>query len=453
MIQNSMKSESIIPPNEIAMQQAWRFGLWGTGVLTTSQGKRIRVIDAGKLNTGPGPDFLDAKLFVDDETWVGNIEIHRNASDWFKHGHDRDAAYENVILHVVGNDDSRVKRTDGSEILQVVMEIAPGFANVFNGLLNSNRLVLPMCGDMLDTVSTIIRTDWLTALAFERLMRKASDIEKRLRNEAGNWLQTVYVTLARGLGFGINADNMERLARCTPFKLLLRHTDNIETVEALLFGQAGLLNSESPKDWYETNLCMEYKFYAHKYGLKPLDKPLWQLSVRNTANAPHRRIALLAKIMCLRGMDIVRGLYEFKNVDEIRKFLNLELSEYWMYHYAFGRTVDKRMSPLGKQSMDLLIINVLAPLAYARGMEENDVELIDNASGLWEELEGEKNNITRGFEAYGVKTHNAFESQALIQLHKEYCERRRCPECRIGHRLLSSYIGFDNKQLFCGVEK
>lgn len=437
----SVATDNLLP-NEIAMQQAWRFRLWGAGRLVTSQGTVINVVDAGKLNNGPGPDFHDAKIRIDGALWAGCVEIHRRASDWHRHGHDDDRAYDNVILHVVGRDDCRIARGDGSEILQVVMKISDGFDTFFNGLLNGNRYVLPMCGDRLVEIADIFKTDWITALAYERLLRKADDVASRLKAESGNWFQAVFVTLARGLGFGVNADNMERVARSIDFKILLKHTDCPETIEAILFGQAGLLNMANPADNYEARLAREYSFYAHKYGLKPIERPLWQMSFRNTANTPYRRVALLSRLVSEHGTEIGHRLCERKDVSAIRKFLNVNLSEYWAHNYAFGRAVTNRMSALGKQSQDLLIINVLAPLVYCRGLERARTDLMDGAVEMWEQTDGEKNSITKGFERHGITAGNAFTSQALIQLHKEYCERRRCPECRLGHRLLSSYIGF-----------
>lgn len=435
-----MSAASTVIPNETALQQAWRFRLWGTGSFVTSQGKSVRVLEAGKLNTGPGPDFKDARISVDGNVWGGCIEIHRHAADWHRHGHDNDPAYDNVILHVVGCDDSKVYRSDGSEILQTVMNIRPEFVPMFNSFLNSRHYVLPMCGESLSEVASIFKTDWLTALAFERMQRKADDVSTRLKTYGGDWLQAVFVTLARGLGFGINADNMERMARATPYRILLKHSDNLETVEAILFGQAGLLNMAHPADSYEATLVTEYKFYSVKYGLKPIDSPLWQTSVRNTANSPSRRIAFLAAIVSRYNIDIASCLSG--DVSSVNRFLDIELSDYWTYAFGFGRRVATRMSALGKQSRELLIINVLAPIIYARGIETADTRLLDNAIGLWESLPSEQNGIIREFGRHGIEARDAFTSQALIQLHREYCERRRCPECRLGHRLLSSFISF-----------
>lgn len=432
-------------PNEVAMQQAWRFRLWGSGRLLTSQGKTIEIVEAGRLNNGAGPDFSDALIKVDDDLWAGAVEIHRHASDWHRHGHDKDRAYDSVVLHVVGDDDCRIERSDGSEILQTVMEIDDGFAEMFNSLLHSTSFVLPMCGAALGTIASIFKTDWLTALAFERLHRKAADVKRLLTAEKGDWMQTVYVTLARGLGFGANADNMERLARCTPFRILLKHSDSRDTVEAILFGQAGLLNISTPSDDYERQLVSEYRFYAIKYGLRPIERPVWHLGSRSTVNTPYRRIAVLAALVCSRNIDLARLLSPATDIQAMMDYTDVELSDYWTHRHAFGRSVSKRMCALGKESRELLIINVLAPLVYARALETNSDELFEKAVALWENLPGEKNAITRGFAAHNVKADDAFTSQALIQLHREYCERRRCPDCRLGHRLLSSFVRTGSK--------
>lgn len=439
-----MSNAPIVPPNELAMQQAWRFRLWGSGRMQTSQGTTVDIIEAGKLNNRGGPDFHDARIRIDDALMVGCVEIHQRASDWHRHGHDGDSAYDNVILHVVGQDDCRIMRGD-REIPQVVMRIDGSFAEFFNRLLNSYSYVLPMCGGALADVLDIFKTDWLTALAFERLLRKSNDVSGRLEANAGDWFQTVYVTLARGLGFGNNADNMERTARSVPFRVLLKHSDSIETVEAILFGQAGLLNPRQPADGYEEALCREYAFYSRKYNLKAITSPVWQMSTRSAANTPFRRIALLARLICTHGTNLGNRLCERVDMDRLRSFLCVPPSEYWCYNYAFGRRATSRMTSLGRQSQDLLIINVLAPLVYARALETSRTELMDFAVSLWENTPAEQNGITRGFEKHGIKADDAFTSQALIQLHRQYCERRRCPECRLGHRLLSSHITISGK--------
>lgn len=422
------------------MQQAWRFRLWGTGLLQTCQGKTVEIVDPGRWNKIAGPDFIDARIKVDDMVYGGCIEIHRHASDWYRHGHETDPAYDNVVLHVVGEDDCRINDREGREILQATMSIGAGFAGMLNGLLADKNYVLPMCGNALPSVMDIFKTDWITALAFERLNRKADDILRQLERENGDWLYVVFITLARGLGFGTNAENMERVARSVSLKTLLKHSDNVEAIEAILTGQAGLLDTQHPADGYEARLGREYAFYSAKYGLTPIDKPIWRMSARNMANTPYRRLALLAQLVSRYGSDIGTKLSEPSDIDAVRRYLNVEPSDYWSHTTVFGRRSSTKMSALGRQSQDLLIINVIVPLVYARGLITGNYELFDRAVQIWESVEGEQNSITRGFKAHGIEANDAFTSQALIQLHREYCERRRCPECRLGHRLLSRYV-------------
>lgn len=429
-------------PNEAAMQQAWRYRMWGAGTFRSVQGQTVRILDAGVFNNGAGPDFSNARIKIGQTVLAGCVEIHRLASDWHRHGHDGDEAYRNVVLHVVGKDDCRITAPDGSEVLQLVMDIETGFENFFNRLLTDAHYVLPMCGDRLDMVKGIFRTDWLTGLAFERLFRKADDTRRCLADDNGDWLQTVFIMLARGLGFGTNADNMERVARSTPFRKLLRHTDDNEAVEAILLGQGGLLNFASPADSYEEKLCREYAFYRQKYDLTPISQPIWHLSARNVANTPYRRLAFLARLICTHGADIASRLTTNVSAERFHRFLNVDVSTYWQTHYAFARPTASRLSALGAQSRDLLIINVLTPLVFARGLETNNTEMLDAAVNLWQTTAPEKNAITRGFERFEVEVDSAFTSQALIQLHREYCEKRKCLECRLGHRLLSNFITF-----------
>lgn len=437
-----MSENTHIPPNEMAMQQAWRFQLWGKTTVTTVQGDKARVIDAGKLNAGPGPDFKDAKIKMGEKIWCGNIEIHRYASDWHRHGHDNDDAYRNTILHVVGVSDCTIQRKDGSEIPQIIMEIGSDFSYTFNNLLNGKNLVLPMCGHLLHKIAGIFKTDWITALAFERLNRKAYDINEILKSENGDWLQTTFITLARGLGFGTNADNMERLARSTPYKTLLKHTDDVTAVEAILLGQAGLLDSchGDTDDTYHARLKNEYNFYKHKYGLRPIAAPLWQTSARTPANTPWRRIALLAAIVCTWNSDLPYKMFRTTDPEKFRSFFNISISPFWEKHYSFSKPLKNSMSPLGKQSLNLLLINVIAPLIFCRAINVDNHSLSDAAVNLWLNCPSEQNSIINGFIKHGIKSDDAFTSQALIQLHRIYCEKRRCPECRIGHRLLSENI-------------
>lgn len=421
------------------MQQIWRFRLWRSDRAVTVDGRNIEIVNPGTYNTGAGPDFDNARIRIDGQMWAGPVELHLRASDWHRHGHDGDPAYRNVVLHVVLTDDTTITMPDGRVLPQLVMSVGNDFATVFDNLLQSPRLVLPSCGDRLDDIASVMKTDWLTALAFERLQRKADDVGQRLDTATGDWTQTAFITLARGLGFGNNADNMERLARSVSLRMLLKHSDNPETIEAILFGQSGLL-SDNPADDYEKTLSDEYRFYAHKYDLTAPADPVWRIASRNGANTPYRRIALLARIVATHADELGISLCENTSAAAVEHVFDIDAGPYWINHSAFGKTLSGKVAMLGKQSIDLLIINVITPLMYHRGRQTQRYDLMDGAVALLEKTQPENNAITRGFAKFNITAPDAFTSQALIQLHRGYCEPRRCLECRLGHRMLAQNI-------------
>lgn len=426
-------------PDERVMQQVWRFRLWREQNPVTSTGETIEIIDQGLLNTGPGPDFFNAKVKIGDQLWAGAVEVHVRASDWHRHGHDGDPAYRNVILHVVAVDDVGIERADGMEIPQVVMSVDDVFADTFNRLLTADRLVLPSCGDYLRDIASVLITDWVSALGMERLQDKAAHVADILDRSVGDWQQTAYVMLARGLGFGYNADAMESVARSVPVTTLLRHSDNLDAIQAILFGQAGML--DRPADTYSAALARDYAFYSHKYGLRRPDV-VWNNTSRNGINTPERRLGLLASLIANDRFGIARLLSETTSVDAIREALTVNISPYWTTHTRFGRPSSSQLSSsvLGRGSMDLLIINVIAPLMYLRGERNGSWRMTDAAVALLEQLKAESNSIVRGFADFGVTARDAFTSQALIQLHRRYCEPRKCLDCRLGHRMLARHV-------------
>ena len=434
---------AVFLPNEMILQQVWRFRLWRChGRPRTTDGVPVEIIDPGTLNNGPGPDFFNAKVKIGGQLWAGSVEIHVRASDWHRHGHDGDAAYSNVILHVVAVDDTAIERRDGSVIPQLVMSVDSFFVGAFNRLLTSDRLVLPSCGDRLRDIAPIVLTDWTAALGMERLQSKADHVREILDRNAGDWLQTAYIVLARGLGFGHNADAMEQLARSLPIKTLIRHSDDLNTIQALLFGQAGML--EKREDDFTSLLADEYAFYKVKYGLRQ-PEILWKHSSRSGVNSPERRIGQMAAIVARDSFNIARTLSETTDVSHARDLFAVPLSDYWVTHTRFGRPSSRRLAQtaLGQATTDLLVINVIAPMVYLKGEMTGDWRLTDGAVNILETTRAEDNSIVKGFADFGVKARDAYMSQALIQLHKSYCTPRRCLDCRLGHRMLARHASLD----------
>lgn len=420
---------------EKLMHYIWQHKLWLQNDMVTVDGRRVQVIDPGLHNNDAGPDFFNAKLTIGGRTWCGNVEIHVKASDWYRHGHHNDRAYDSVILHVVGTDDMRVKRPDGHEIAQLVMPCAPDFSVRYDKMVNSPQA--PACHNEIASLPRLYITDWVSNLAYERLYQKVGHIQDLLGRLNGNWNETLYVILARGLGFGTNADAFERLALSTPLHSLMKHRDSYEAVEGMLFGQAGFLDNPGDDSFYVKRMQQEYAFMSSKFSLKRPIGLAWRMARMRPQNFPHRRIATLAAIIC-RGFTIASDIYNVKTVEEATRLFDFDLTGYWSRRYNFTSDSAPSVKALSQESASTLIINVIAPMLYAYGMAYDDNERRETAIGLLHSLKPESNSVVKLFTAAGIDCPDAFTSQALIQLRRNYCEPRKCLYCRIGHRILAS---------------
>lgn len=420
---------------EKLMQYVWKHRLWRSEDMVTNTGKKVRVVDPGLLNTDAGPDFFNAKIEIDGHMWVGNVEMHYRATDWKRHRHDSDKAYDSVILHVVAKDDAPVRRTNGELIPQLVLEVSPQFNADYASLVGAT-IEVP-CATKIKQVPHLTIVEWVEGLAFERLHGKVERIHQLLDSFNGSWEDVCYVTLARNFGFGINNDAFERLARRTPLRLLGKHSDSVLQIEALLFGQAGMLDAQKPgMDSYYNQLCTEYAFLSNKFQLTPMEKESWKLFRIRPQNFPYRRIAMLAQFI-EGGFRMMNRILEAEGEKEMRALFEMELSGYWTKHYTFGKPNERATATLSRSSIDIILINTVAPLLYAYGELTGNYEMTDKAIKLLEDLRAENNSIVSHFVAYGIDCPDALTSQALVQLKREYCDARKCIYCKIGHHLLS----------------
>lgn len=420
---------------EKLMQYVWKHRLWRSEDMVTNTGKKVRVVDPGLLNTDAGPDFFNAKIEIDGHMWVGNVEMHYRATDWKRHHHDSDKAYDSVILHVVAKDDAPVRRTNGELIPQLVLEVSPQFNADYASLVGAT-IEVP-CATKIKQVPHLTIVEWVEGLAFERLHGKVERIHQLLDSFNGSWEDVCYVTLARNFGFGINNDAFERLARRTPLRLLGKHSDSVLQIEALLFGQAGMLDAQKPgMDSYYSQLCTEYAFLSNKFQLTPMEKESWKLFRIRPQNFPYRRIAMLAQFI-EGGFRMMNRILEAEGEKEMRALFEVELSGYWTKHYTFGKPNERATATLSRSSIDIILINTVAPLLYAYGELTGNYEMTDKAIKLLEDLRAESNSIVSHFVAYGIDCPDALTSQALVQLKREYCDARKCIYCKIGHHLLS----------------
>lgn len=420
---------------EKLMQYVWKHRLWRSEDMVTNTGKKVRVVDPGLLNTDAGPDFFNAKIEIDGHMWVGNVEMHYRATDWKRHRHDSDKAYDSVILHVVAKDDAPVRRTNGELIPQLVLEVSPQFNADYASLVGAT-IEVP-CATKIKQVPHLTIVEWVEGLAFERLHGKVERIHQLLDSFNGSWEDVCYVTLARNFGFGINNDAFERLARRTPLRLLGKHSDSVLQIEALLFGQAGMLDAQKPgMDSYYNQLCTEYAFLSNKFQLTPMEKESWKLFRIRPQNFPYRRIAMLAQFI-EGGFRMMNRILEAEGEKEMRALFEVELSGYWTKHYTFGKPNERATATLSRSSIDIILINTVVPLLYAYGELTGNYEMTDKAIKLLEDLRAESNSIVSHFVAYGIDCPDALTSQALVQLKREYCDARKCIYCKIGHHLLS----------------
>lgn len=417
---------------EQLLHYVWKHKIFPLKELKTTTGQQVEVIDTGLANTDAGPDFFNAKLKLDGVLWIGNIEIHERSSDWFKHGHHADAGYNSVILHIASEIDTEISRSNGERIPQIQLICPEAVRTNYKELLETDSY--PPCYRIIPSLPPFTAHSWMTALQMERFEQKATLLNERLKRCQGNWEDAFFITLARNFGFGLNGDAFETWAHRLPFRAVDKHRNDLFQIEAIFFGQAGILE-DSDGDGYYLRLKKEYTYLQHKFGLIPMDASLWRFLRLRPANFPHIRIAQLA---CLyhRAYGLLSRIMETETLQGVRDILKGGTSEYWLTHYTFGGSSPSRPKTLSNTSLDLLIINTVVTFLYAYGLHKGNRVLCARADSFLEELKAENNYITRMWEQCGMKASNAADSQALIQLKKEYCDKKKCLYCRIGYEYL-----------------
>jgi len=417
---------------EQLLHYVWKHKIFPLKELKTTTGQQVEVIDTGLANTDAGPDFFNAKLKLDGVLWIGNIEIHERSSDWFKHGHHADTGYNSVILHIASEIDTEISRSNGERIPQIQLICPEAVRTNYKELLETDSY--PPCYRIIPSLPPFTAHSWMTALQMERFEQKATLLNERLKRCQGNWEDAFFITLARNFGFGLNGDAFETWAHQLPFRAVDKHRNDLFQIEAIFFGQAGILE-DSDGDGYYLRLKKEYTYLQHKFGLIPMDASLWRFLRLRPANFPHIRIAQLA---CLyhRAYGLLSRIMETETLQGVRDILKGGTSEYWLTHYTFGGSSPSRQKSLSNTSLDLLIINTVVTFLYAYGLHKGNRVLCARAGSFLEELKAENNYITRMWEQCGMKASNAADSQALIQLKKEYCDKKKCLYCRIGYEYL-----------------
>ncbi|WP_297089474.1 DUF2851 family protein [uncultured Draconibacterium sp.] len=424
------------------LQYIWKNKLYLNKQLQTTDGQHLEIIDPGRTNTNAGPDFFNAKIKLNKTIWAGNIEIHKKASDWHKHAHHTNKAYDNVILHVVETADTATTRSNGNPIPTFIIQYPELLKHNYQQLLQSDTWIA--CEHHFHRIDPIILQLGFNRLMIERLEDKTLAIESKLQQNKNNWETTFFEVLARTLGFKVNAAPFELLAKSLPIQLLLKHKNSRFQLEALLFGNSGLLNQQLLGDDYFIQLRDEYSFLYKKYQLKGIESHLWKFLRLRPANFPTIRISQLASLI-YQWQGLFSRILETQTIEELKKLFQVKAAEYWNSHYNFNKAA-KSNSPkeLGETAANILIINVVIPILFVYGEKQNKNELKNRALNFLEQLPSEHNSIISKWTKLGIQARSAFESQALLQLKNCYCEPKKCLNCHIGVKLVSSIKNQDN---------
>jgi hypothetical protein len=398
--------------------------------LQTIDGKSVEVIDPGLHNRNAGPDFFNAKVRIGNTMWVGNVEIHDKSSDWYLHGHDKDSNYDNVVLHVAGVIDTDVKTSRGEYLPQMQLDVPQQVKEHYDELLSTDSY--PPCYKVIPSLTTLMVHAWMAALQTERLEQKTEAIRHRAELCGGSWEDAYFMTLARNYGFGINGEVFEQWARNIPLQAIAHHRDDLFQIEAIFMGQAGLLELEAVPDYYQqtalnegyfAKLRNEYLYLAHKFSMKPMDYKFWRFLRLRPQNFPHIRISQLANLYYQRKAGLSQ-LMECETIEQLKTILSSHVTPYWETHYTFGSTSNKNEKHLSYGSINLLMINTAIPMLFAIGRHRGKEVLCDRAFDFLEQLKAENNHIIRMWQQVGLEVKTAGDSQALIQLKKEYCDKK-----------------------------
>lgn len=400
----------------------------------TVTGNTIQIIDPGIHNHDAGPDFILARVRIDDTLWVGNIEIHVKGSDWYHHGHHKDEAYNNIILHVVAENDRIACDQAGQTLKTLCLKGAfdPGLTERYASIIQ-NLLWVP-CMKQIRDVENIILIQSLHSRAIERLAMKSERVKADLEACNNDWEECCYRLISKQFGSKVNITAFEMLSRSIPARILMKHHGNAFQLEALLFGQSGLLHSRL-RESYPRQLKKEHQYLSAKYNISPMPGYFWKFLRIRPAGFPTLRISQLAELFTQR-QKVFQELIEQEHIHDLMAFFKLRSSSYWDSHYIFGNKSSRKAKSFGKQSIQLMLINAIIPMLHLYGEQMNKPHLCERAIAFLEALPAERNAIVRRWEAIGIKVCNALESQGLIQLKNTYCDKKRCLECPVGHYLL-----------------
>ena len=413
----------------------WQYQLFDRINLQTTEEHNLVIFEPGYKNTNAGPDFSQGKIQLEDIVWNGNIEIHLKSSDWYKHNHQEDKSYDNVILHVVWENDKPVTRQDGSiiPVLELKNRIDSKYLLSYKNLLKPDSEIL--CQSAIDKTNSISVINMLDRALTMRLKTKAGRIFRQVALTDNNWGEISWRMLSRNFGFKTNADPFEILAKSVPIKILKKEAYDLQKVEAIFFGMAGFLDTKSECS-YSQSLLKDFDFLRRKYGLeRQLDRHQWKFLRLRPANFPTIRLAQLAS-MVSKHPNLFSDLVHFESLKLLSKKLLTEQSQYWQAHYDFGKKASSKVGVLGNSSIENIIINTVVPLVFSYAEYRDDQESRERAIELLNSVKAENNAIVKKWRDIGVEVKSAFYSQAVLELYNSFCLKKQCLNCSIGAEII-----------------
>ncbi len=422
---------------EDLLKYIWQFQYFNNKELQTTSGEKIQIQFAGSNNSNQGPDFTGAKIKIGRTLWAGNVELHINSSHWNLHRHSSDHNFNNVVLHVVWNHDIEITDPNNNKLptLELQDKVSKLLLDKYRELM-ANATFIP-CENQVRQINELTLTNWKQRLLAERLISKSERVLAILKETNFHWEEAFWRLIAANFGLKVNSNIFQKIAESLPVTILAKHKGNIHHLEALLFGQSGLLNKNFAEK-YPIMLQKEFKFYKQKYKLQPVDGEVFFLRMR-PANFPTIRLAQLA--MLIHGSEhLFSKIKDAKKVKEIKKMLDVTANDYWNYHYLFDEETAFKKKSLGSQMINNILINTIIPVLFAYGVHHDEKSYREKAINWLENISAEKNSITKGFELLNFSNKKAFDSQSLIQLKNEYCDKKLCLNCSIGNSLLKGTL-------------
>jgi hypothetical protein len=418
------------------LHHIWKFKLFDQMQLTTTDNEPVEILKAGDHNFDSGPDFFNAKIKIGNTLWAGNVEVHINASDWKKHKHQNDNAYDNIILHVVNNADEHLNRKSGEKIPTIEIKNRIDRKLLHNYLrFKAGHSWIP-CEKQIPEVPSLIIQSAIDKHVIERLERKSLSVLSSLNLNHNNWEETFYQLLARNFGFKTNAEPFELLAKSLPSMIPAKHKNSLFQLEALLYGQAGMLEKHF-EDKYPLSLQNEYVFLKQKYRLSSIDNHLWKFLRLRPVNFPTVRISQFASLI-FNSTHLFSKIVETDRPEDLKKLLDISVSEYWETHYMFDKKTPLKSKNLGADGINNIIINTVVPFLFVYGKQKGDEKYITRALNFLEHTEGENNSVISQWKKLKLPVDTSYSTQGLLQLKNEYCSQKKCLKCNIGNYLIKN---------------